>query len=113
MPKSTWKIDEIRKQVAVIDGNKAPTIVLKNARYLHSVFKQWLVGNIWILADRIVYVGKEMPSNLDNTEVMDLEGKVVVPVILNPMYIHSNYIIHTPLQIFLHKVEQQLLSQII
>ncbi|MFP7201483.1 adenine deaminase C-terminal domain-containing protein [Lysinibacillus halotolerans] len=84
MPKSTWKIDEIRKQVAVIDGNKAPTIVLKNARYLHSVFKQWLVGNIWILADRIVYVGKEMPSNLDNTEVMDLEGKVVVPGYIEP-----------------------------
>lgn len=82
MPKSTWKIDEIRQQVAVIDGNKAPTIVLKNARYLHSVFKQWLVGNIWILKDRIVYVGKEMPSA--NTEVMDLEGKVVVPGYIEP-----------------------------
>ncbi|MBD8027625.1 adenine deaminase [Ureibacillus sp. Re31] len=84
MPKSTWKIDEIRQQVAVIDGNKAPTIVLKNARYLHSVFKQWLVGNIWILKDRIVYVGKEMPSNLANTEVVDLEGKVVVPGYIEP-----------------------------
>lgn len=84
MPKSTWKIDEIRQQVAVIDGNKAPTIVLKNARYLHSVFKQWLVGNIWILKDRIVYVGKEIPSNLANTEVVDLEGKVVVPGYIEP-----------------------------
>lgn len=84
MPKSTWKIDEIRQQVAVIDGNKAPTIVLKNARYLHSVFKQWLVGNIWILKDRIVYVGKEMPSNLADTEIVDLEGKVVVPGYIEP-----------------------------
>lgn len=84
MPESTWKIHEIRQQVAVIDGQKAPSIVLANARYLHSMLKKWLVGNIWILGDRIVYVGSEMPTNLANTELIDLDGKVVVPGYIEP-----------------------------
>lgn len=84
MPEPIWKIQEIRKQVAVIDGQEAPTLVLKNARYLHSVLKDWLEGNIWILNDRIVYVGKDMPTNLFNTEVIDLQGKTVVPGYIEP-----------------------------
>lgn len=84
MPEPTWRIHEIRKQVAVIDGQEAPSLVLKNARYLHSVLKQWISGNIWILGDRIVYVGQEMPSNLTKTKVIDLQGKVVVPGYIEP-----------------------------
>ncbi|RHW32085.1 adenine deaminase [Lysinibacillus yapensis] len=84
MPESTWKIREIRNQVSVIDGKRAPSKVLTNVRYLHSVLKQWLTGNVWILGDRIVYVGKEMPENLSATEVTDLEGKVVVPGYIEP-----------------------------
>jgi len=84
MPQSVWKIQEIRDQVAVIEGKKPPTMVLKNARYIHSVYKQWMYGNIWILNDRIVYVGKEMPENLSGTEVIDLEGKTVVPGYIEP-----------------------------
>lgn len=84
MEQPNWKISEIRKQVAVLDGNKPPTIVLKNARYLHSMFKQWLVGNIWILNDRIIYVGQELPTNLEKTEVIDLTGKTVVPGYIEP-----------------------------
>ncbi|HWL11489.1 MAG TPA: adenine deaminase C-terminal domain-containing protein [Ureibacillus sp.] len=84
MPESTWRIHEIRKQVAVIDGKQAPSMVLTNARFLHSVLKKWLVGNIWILGDRIVYVGNEMPLDLTKTEVVDLEGKVVVPGYIEP-----------------------------
>ncbi|BDH63272.1 putative adenine deaminase YerA [Lysinibacillus sp. PLM2] len=84
MPESIWKIQDIRKQVAVIDGIEAPTIVLKNARYLHSIFKKWLTGNIWILGNRIIYVGHKMPLNLTETEVIDLEGKTVVPGYMEP-----------------------------
>ncbi|KGR76606.1 adenine deaminase C-terminal domain-containing protein [Ureibacillus sinduriensis] len=84
MPETTWKIHEIRKQVAVIDGKLAPSMVLKNARFLHSVLKKWLLGNIWILGDRIVYVGQEMPADLSCTDVIDLEHKVVVPGYIEP-----------------------------
>ncbi|MED3662477.1 adenine deaminase C-terminal domain-containing protein [Ureibacillus sp. FSL K6-8385] len=84
MPPSIWKIQEIRDQVAVVEGKKAPTIVLKNARYIHSMLKQWKYGNIWIFGGRIVYAGKEMPVNLDGTEVIDLEGKTVVPGYIEP-----------------------------
>ncbi|HWK22052.1 MAG TPA: adenine deaminase C-terminal domain-containing protein [Ureibacillus sp.] len=85
MSETTWKIHEIRKQVAVIDGQLAPSMILKNARFLHSVLKKWIVGNIWILKDRIVYVGDEMPTaDLTHTEVIDLDGKVVVPGYIEP-----------------------------
>ena len=84
MPESTWRIQEIRNQIAVIDGTTSPTILLKNARYLHSMFKQWMTGNIWIYKDRIVYVGSEEPKNLMDTEVIDLEGKNVVPGYIEP-----------------------------
>ncbi|MEK4230848.1 adenine deaminase C-terminal domain-containing protein [Solibacillus sp. FSL H8-0538] len=84
MPEIKWKINNIREQVSVIDGKKAPTIVLQNARYLHSMFKQWMTGNIWILHDRIVYVGSEMPTNLTNTEVVDVAGKTIVPGYIEP-----------------------------
>lgn len=94
MPESIWRIQEIRNQVAVIDGKMSPTILLKNARYLHSMLKQWMVGNIWILHDRIVYVGSEEPANLSGTEVIDLEGKTVVPGYIEP-HVHP-YQIYNP-----------------
>lgn len=84
MAESTWKIEDIRKQIAVIDGEEAATLVLKNARYLHSMFKDWLIGNIWILNNRIVYVGEKMPRDLANTEVIELDGKTVVPGYIEP-----------------------------
>ncbi|MFJ8237669.1 adenine deaminase C-terminal domain-containing protein [Ureibacillus sp. NPDC094379] len=93
MPVSTWKIDELRKQVSVIDGKVAPSIVLKNARYLHSMLKTWLKGNIWILGNRIVYVGTEMPAQLSGTEVIDIEGKTVVPGYIEP-HVHPFQLYH-------------------
>lgn len=84
MTEIKWKIKKIREQVSIIDGLVAPSIVLQNAKYLHSIFKKWLIGNIWIADDRIVYVGKEMPINLEGTEVVDLTGKIVVPGYIEP-----------------------------
>ena len=94
MPDIKWKIKNIREQVAVIDGKVAPSIVLKNARYLHSMFKQWMTGNIWILKDRIVYVGEEMPANVDGTEMVDMAGKTVVPGYIEP-HVHP-YQLYNP-----------------
>lgn len=84
MPEIKWKINNIRKQVSIIDGHAAPNLVLQNVKYLHSMMKQWVTGNIWVADDRIVYVGKEMPSNLEGTEVVDLTGKTVVPGYIEP-----------------------------
>ena len=94
MPDIKWKIKNIREQVAVIDGKVAPSMVLKNARYLHSMFKQWMTGNIWILKDRIVYVGEEMPANVDGTEMVDMAGKTVVPGYIEP-HVHP-YQLYNP-----------------
>ena len=84
MPQLKWKIKDIREQVSVIDGHTAPTIVLTNTTYLHSIFKKWITANIWIKDDRIVYVGNEMPKNLEGTEIVDLAGKKVVPSYIEP-----------------------------
>ena len=88
-----WKITELRQQLGVIDGNQAPTIVLKNAQYLHSMLKQWVEGNIWILGDRIVYAGDEMPPLLEGTEVVDCTGKKVVPGYIEP-HVHPFQLYH-------------------
>ena len=84
MPEIKWKIKNIREQIAVIDGKTSPTLVLKNARYLHSMFKTWRKGNIWILADRIIYVGNDMPANMEGTEIVDVAGKTIVPGYIEP-----------------------------
>lgn len=84
MPEISWKLSNIREQVSIIDGHAAPSLVLKNAKYLHSMMKSWATGNIWISNDRIVYVGKELPANVEGTEIVDLAGKVVVPGYIEP-----------------------------
>ncbi|MEG0260227.1 MAG: adenine deaminase C-terminal domain-containing protein [Lysinibacillus sp.] len=84
MVEPIWKINELRQQLAVIDGKKAPTIVLTNARYLNSMLKKWIVGNIWILNDRIVYTGLEMPVSVKGTEIVDCQGKTIVPGYIEP-----------------------------
>lgn len=94
MEKSIWKISEIREQVAIINGQKSPNLVLTNVRYLHSLLKQWIIGNIWISNDRIVYAGKEMPQNMEQAEVVDLSGKMVVPGYIEP-HVHP-YQLYNP-----------------
>ena len=94
LPEVKWKINNIRNQIAVLDGQMAPSIVLTNATYLHTMFKDWRVGNIWILGDRIVYVGEEMPADLTGTEIVDMTGKKLVPGYIEP-HVHP-YQIYNP-----------------
>ncbi|PIC66358.1 adenosine deaminase [Sporosarcina sp. P21c] len=79
-----WSVKEIQSQLAIINGQKAPDIVIKNATYLHSIFKKWMQGNIWIQGDRIVYVGERMPAMLEGTECVDASGKKIVPGYIEP-----------------------------
>ncbi|WP_144704446.1 adenine deaminase C-terminal domain-containing protein [Fictibacillus phosphorivorans] len=79
-----WTKAQMRKQVAVIQGELAPSLVLTNATYLNTALKKWVKANIWILEDRIVYVGEKMPEHTTGTEIADLEGKFVVPGYIEP-----------------------------
>ncbi len=79
-----WKSKKIREQVSVIDGKKAPTILLTNATYLNVQLKTWMTANIWIHEDRIVYVGDELPANTKNTEVVNCESFYLVPGYIEP-----------------------------
>ncbi|MBD7965130.1 adenine deaminase C-terminal domain-containing protein [Fictibacillus norfolkensis] len=79
-----WTKAQMRKQVAVIQGELAPSLVLTNATYLNTALKKWVKANIWILEDRIVYVGEKMPDHRSGTEITDLEGKFVVPGYIEP-----------------------------
>ncbi|WP_248513551.1 amidohydrolase family protein, partial [Sporosarcina sp. NCCP-2222] len=79
-----WNQKEIFEQIEIIDGKKAPTLVIQNATYLHSIFKKWMTGNIWILQDRIIYTGPKMPAQLEGTEIVDATGKRIVPGYIEP-----------------------------
>jgi adenine deaminase len=74
-----WTKQRLRQQLAVVKGEKAPSLVLRNANYLNFARRKWLSANIWIADDRIVYVGKDMPADLTDTEIIDCENKRVVP----------------------------------
>ncbi|WP_050613883.1 adenine deaminase C-terminal domain-containing protein [Bacillus testis] len=79
-----WKNKQLREHVAVIDGERVPSIVLKDAVYLNQVLRKWLTANIWIYEDRIVYVGSKMPAQLDGCEVVDCAGSYLVPGYIEP-----------------------------
>lgn len=86
MPERTlyWTKRQLREQVAVVRGEKAPTKLLKNANWLNVARKDWMKGNIWILDNRIVYVGKELPKQTDGTEIIDCTDRYVVPGYIEP-----------------------------
>lgn len=79
-----WKNKHLRDHVSVIDGKIAPTLLLKNARYLNQALRKWITSNIWIYNDRIVYVGENLPNNMNQCEVMDCEGFLLVPGYIEP-----------------------------
>lgn len=80
-----WKGSELREQAAVIEGKQSPTKVLVNATYLHSYFREWVKGNIWIHGDRIVYAGERLPDRVDEAcEIVDCRGYVLVPGYIEP-----------------------------
>lgn len=93
MQQSLWKIGEIRNQIRVIDGKASPDKVIVNAKYLHSMMKEWVVGNIWISRDRIVYAGPEMPETVSGAEIFDANGQVIVPGYIEP-HVHPFQLYH-------------------
>lgn len=86
MPERTyqWKLSQIRKHIDVISNKLAPKTVLKNATILHSYLRQWIKGNIWIADDRIVYIGDQLPEQMNQTEMIDCANKIVVPGYIEP-----------------------------
>ena len=79
-----WEPSEMKDQLHMIDGKKAPDLIIINAEYLHSIYKKWVTGNIWIAGDRIVYAGKEMPAMTEGAEIFDATGKKIVPGYIEP-----------------------------
>lgn len=84
MQHTLWKINEIRHQISMIDGKSSPDKIIINAKYLHSVLKTWVEGNIWISKDRIIYAGQEMPEKTSDAEIVDASGQVIVPGYIEP-----------------------------
>lgn len=79
-----WNAEEIASQLAVIDGKEAPDLIITNATYLHSIFKKWKTGTIWIKNGRILYTGERMPALTEGAERMDAAGKWIVPGYIEP-----------------------------
>ena len=59
-----WKNKQLREHIEVLDGNRAPHILLTNATYLNQALRKWMTANIWIYEDRIIYVGNKLPDNI-------------------------------------------------
>lgn len=74
-----WRNKELREHVSIMDEKLAPTIILKNGVYLNVFTKKWIEANIWIYQDRIIYVGEDLPQNIDGVEVIDCLGQYLVP----------------------------------
>lgn len=79
-----WKNRDLREHVEVLDGSKAPTILLQNAVYLNQFLRKWTKANIWIYDDRIVYVGDKYPDDVEGCEVIECEGRFLVPGYIEP-----------------------------
>ncbi|MFB5284269.1 adenine deaminase C-terminal domain-containing protein [Peribacillus sp. Hz7] len=79
-----WKNKHLREHIEVLDGQRAPHLLLTNATYLNQTMRQWITANIWIYDDRIVYVGNNLPEITDGCEVVDCTGKVLVPGYIEP-----------------------------
>lgn len=79
-----WRNRELREHVAVIDGETTPTLILKNSTYLNVFTKQWLQANIWIMDDRIVYVGDNLPDDLSEIKILDCANYYLVPGYIEP-----------------------------
>lgn len=79
-----WSNKQLREHVEVIDGTRSPHIVLRNVTYLNSYMREWMQTNIWIYDDRIIYVGEKLPVQLHDCEVIDCDGKYVVPSYIEP-----------------------------
>jgi adenine deaminase len=82
--KYRWRSLQLRKHVDVIDGKNSPTMVLKNATFLHSGFRQWIKGNIWIHEDRIIYIGDQLPTSDLYTDEIDCSDFFLVPGYIEP-----------------------------
>lgn len=82
--KYRWRSLQLRKQVDIIDGKRSPSLVLKNATFLHSGFRQWITANIWIHEDRIVYIGEQLPAKDVNSEQIDCSDLFLVPGYIEP-----------------------------
>lgn len=95
-----WRNRDLRTHVAVMDEKIAPTIVFKNSTYLNTFTKSWLQANIWIYNDRIIYVGEHLPTNTNNTEVIDCTGQYLVPGYIEP---HAHpFILYNPEDLAFH-----------
>lgn len=82
--KFRWSNKQLREHVEVIDGKRSPHILLKNTTYLNSYMRKWVQANIWIYDDRLIYVGEKLPAQLQECEVIDCDGKYVVPGYIEP-----------------------------
>ncbi|MGM9955069.1 MAG: adenine deaminase C-terminal domain-containing protein [Peribacillus sp.] len=79
-----WKNKHLREHIDVLDGKRSPHILLKNATYLNQALRKWVKANIWIYDDRIIYVGINLPENIDRCEMVDCSDQYLVPGYIEP-----------------------------
>ncbi|WLR42250.1 adenine deaminase C-terminal domain-containing protein [Bacillus carboniphilus] len=85
MPKRFhWKTKQMKEQIDILSNPDQLTICLLNATILQPYLNRWIQANVWIYKDRIIYIGDELPKNYDHIEVVDCQGKYIVPGYIEP-----------------------------
>ena len=83
-----WTMNERRRGLEVINGERGPSLCIQNVTYLNSAFRTWETGSIWIDGRRILYVGPEEPP-IEADETIDGTGKFAVPGYVEP-HVHPS-----------------------
>lgn len=85
---------EMREFIAVIDEKVKPTLILKDGIYLNTFTKKWIKAHVWIYKERVIYVGKKLPEDESYIDIVDCEGKYLVPGYIEPQA--NSYQLYNP-----------------
>ncbi|MFT5872225.1 MAG: adenine deaminase [Clostridium sp.] len=66
-------------------------LIVKNIRVYNSYFKKFIIADVAIMEDKFLYIGKEYEDKLSAKEVVDGQGKYMIPGLIDiHMHIESS-----------------------
>lgn len=72
-------------------------LIVKNVRVFNAYFKKFIHGDVAILDDKFLYIGKTDSENLKAKEIVDGRGKYMIPGLID-IHMHVESSMTTPFQ---------------
>lgn len=77
--------DEAHLQLIRVSRRKVPaTMWIRGAQVLNVYTKEWLALHVCLAGERIAYVGEQEPLADEHTEIIEAQGKFLVPGYIEP-----------------------------